>query len=149
MTRTWSGEAMTISTFAEIKSALVTTIQANISTQIFEYMNVPDVAQVPAVVVKPLSALYVVNMGQDATYEFQLYILTSRRDTDIGQQDLDALVSHYGPDSIPRAINAHEELGLEGVTALCYGMDGYGGSFQAAQIPHIGAILKVRVEADP
>jgi hypothetical protein len=82
-------------------------------------------------------------MGGDATYEFQMYVLTSRRDTDTAQDDLDALVSHYGPNSIPRAINDHDELGIDGVSALCYAMDGYGGQYSTAQVPHVGAILKV------
>lgn len=140
---------MTVPTFAEIRQALVTTVQANIEMEIFEYAKVPDVNQCPAIIVKPLSAKYVVNMGQDATYEMQLVVLCSRRDTDTGQDDLDAFVSHYGPNSIPRAINAHPGLGIDGVDALCYSMDSYGGEYATAKIPHVGAILKVRVEADP
>lgn len=142
---------MTTPTLAEIRAAIVTTAQANIEMELFEYAKVPDVAQVPAIIVMPLSAKYVVNMGDDATWEFKVYILTSRRDTDTGQDDLDELISHYGPNSIPKAINSNEGgLGLDGaVTALCYAMDGYGGTFQSAKIDHVGAILKVRVEADP
>lgn len=140
---------MMVPTLAEVREALVATIRDNIEIEIFEYHNVPDVTQLPAIVARPLSAKYVVNMGSDATYEFQLYVLTSRRDTDTAQDDLDALVSHYGPNSVPRAINGNDELGIDGVSALCYAMDGYGGQYQTAKIPHIGAILKVRVEADP
>lgn len=140
---------MTVPTLAEVRDALVTTIKDNVEVELFEYKNVPDVAQLPAVVDRPLSAKYVVNMGGDATYEFQLYVLCSRRDTDTAQDELDALVSHYGPNSIPRAINDHDDLGIDGVTALCYAMDAYGGHYSTAQIPHVGAILKVRVEADP
>lgn len=140
---------MTVPTLAEVRQALVSTVVDGVAIELFEYHNVPDVAQLPAIVARPLSAKYVVNMGQDATYEFLLYVLTSRRDTDTAQDDLDALVSHYGPNSIPRAINGSDELGIEGVSALCYAMEGYGGQYQTAQIPHIGAILKVRVEADP
>lgn len=141
---------MTSPTLAEIRAALVETIKDNLVVEIFEYANVPDVAQLPAVVVRPMSANYVVNMGDDATYNFQVYVLTSRRETGVAQDDLDALVSHYGPNSIPLAINNNMELGLGGaVTALCMGMDGYGGQYTTAQIQHVGAILKVRVEADP
>lgn len=141
---------MTVPTFAEIRTALVHTIQANVEKELFEYAKVPDVSQVPAIIAKPLSANYVVNMGGDATYEFQLIVMCSRRDTDVGQQDLDELVSHHGPNSIPAAINSNEDLGLDdSVTALCYAMDSYGGEYSVAKVPHIGAILKVRVEADP
>lgn len=140
---------MTVPTLAEIRAALVATAQAGIQIEIFEYANVPDVVQLPAVVVRPMSANYVVNMGDDATYQFQIYVLTSRRDTDTAQDDLDELVSHFGPNSIPLAINGNDELGLDGVSALCYAMEGYGGQYSTAQVPHVGAILKVRVEADP
>jgi hypothetical protein len=136
-------------TLAQIRQAIVTTVQANITSEVVEYANVPDVVQCPAIVVRPLSAKYIVNMGDDATYEFQVFVLCSRRDTDTSQEDLDAFVSHYGPDSVPSAINDNMDLGIEGAQALCYAMDGYGGKFQSAQIPHVGAILKVRVEADP
>ena len=140
---------VTIPTFAEIRQALVTTVASNVDMELFEYPKVADVTQCPAIVTKPLSAKYMVNMGQDATYEIQFVVLCSRRDTVTGQDDLDALVSHYGPNSIPRAINDHGDLGIDGVTAICYAMDAYGGEYAVAKIPHVGAILKVRVEADP
>lgn len=140
---------MTVPTLAEIREAIVATAQAGIQAEVFEYNNVPDVTQLPAVVVRPLSCKYVVDMGKNATYEFQLYVLTSRRDTDTAQDDLDGFVSHYGTNSIPRAINDNDDLGIDGVSALCYAMDGYGGQYSSAQIQHVGAILKIRVEADP
>jgi len=137
-------------TFAELREALVDTVRSNISSEVYPYKNVPDVTQTPAIIAKPLSSKYVVNMGDDATFEFQLIVLVSRNDTDRGQTELDKFVSHVGPDSVSYAINHNEDLGLGGgVTALCYAMDGYGGSFDTAKIPHVGAILKVRVEADP
>lgn len=140
---------MTVPTFAEIREALATTIRDHVAVEINEYARVPDVVQVPAVVIKPLSAKYIVNMGEDATFEFQILVLCGRSDTDSGQQDLDEFVSHYGPNSIPHALRSNPEIGLDGVDATCYAMDGYGGEWSAAKVPHVGAILKVRVEADP
>jgi hypothetical protein len=140
---------MTVPTFGEIREALATTIKNGVTSEINEYARVPDVTQVPAVVVKPLSAKYIVNMSEDATFEFQILVLCGRSDTDAGQQDLDAFVSHYGPDSIPHALRSNPDIGLDGVDVTCYAMDGYGGEWSAAKVPHVGAILKVRVEADP
>lgn len=137
-------------TLAEVRQAIIDTVKANIASEIYGYRNIPDATQTPAIVVRPLSSKYVVNMGDDATYEFQVAVLVSRNDTDRGQTELDKFVSHFGPDSIPHAINHNEDLGLtDRVSALCYAMEGYGGSYDANKVPHIGAILKVRVEADP
>jgi hypothetical protein len=137
-------------TLAEIRQALVDTVKANIASEVYAYKNIPDATQTPAIISRPLSSKYVVNMGEDATYEFQLVVLVSRNDTDRGQTELDKFVSHFGPDSISHAINHNSDLGLgDAVTALCYAMDGYGGSYDTNKVPHIGAILKVRVEADP
>lgn len=140
---------MTAPTFAEIRKAITDTIEAGIQTEIYVYPKVPDVVQCPAVVVSPTGADYVVNMGLDSKYEFDLFILVTHSNAEVAQDQLDGFVDGAGPDSMRRALYQTPALGLSNIDAMCYAMTKYGGSFVAAQVQHIGAVLKVRVEADP
>lgn len=135
--------------FAQIRKAIADTIEAGCETEIYCYNNIPDMNHVPALIVKPLSGNYLVSFGVDAHYEFQLFVLVGRQDADVAQDLLDSFVNHFGTDSIPAIIRSSPTLGLEGVQADVYQMTSYGGEFPNAKIPHIGAILKCRVEADP
>lgn len=137
-----------MATFAQIRAGLVGTIEDYCETEMFIYDKVPDKPECPALVVKPLSGDFTVTMSLDAKFEFQLFILVRRTDAETAQEQLDAFVSHFGPDSIREALWKKPGLGLENVDATCYAMTSYGGEFQAAKVPHMGAILKVRVECD-
>jgi hypothetical protein len=137
-----------MATFAQIREALVETIEAGIETEIFIYDKVPDNPHCPALIVKPLSADYTVTFSLDAKYEFQLFMIVSRKDSQSGQEQLDDFVSHFGPNSVRQAVWDKPDLGLQNVDALVYGMTSYGGEFQAAKIPHVGAIFKVSVQCD-
>lgn len=134
--------------FAQIRQALVATIEDHCETEMFIYDKVPENPHTPALVVKPLSADYTVTFALDAKYEFQLYMLVRRTDGETAQEQLDGFVSHFGPDSIRQAVWDKPTLGLQNVDALVYAMTSYGGQFEAAKIPHMGAIIKVRVECD-
>ena len=137
-----------MATFAQIRAALVETIEAYCETEMFIYDKVPEKPETPALIVKPLSADFTMTMSLDAKYEFQLFMLVRRTDSETAQEQLDAFVSHFGPDSVREAIWNTPGLGLQNVDALCYAMTSYGGEFQAAKVPHIGAILKIRIQCD-
>ncbi len=136
-------------TFAEIRAAIAKTIADGLTVEIFEYAKVPDVNQVPALIVKPLSAQYLVNFGTDATYEFDLYVLVARQEAEVSQDLLDQFVDLAGENSIPAIIRANPTLGLDGLDVSITKMVGYGGAFENAKVPHMGAIFKCHVEADP
>lgn len=135
-------------TLSEVKAALVATIQANISTEVYVYNDIADVVELPAIMVMPLSMQYMVSAGQSSAPELYIYVLCPRSDTEAGQDMLDGFIANSGPDSIPWAVNTHDELGI-GVRATVYAMHGYGGSFVVAGVPHVGAILKCAVLLDP
>ena len=138
-----------MATFAQVRAALVNTIENGVESEIYSYDYVPDVTNCPAIVAKPLSANFTESFSLDAKFEFQLFVLVSRRgDPSLGQSELDGFVSHCGPDSIRQVLFENPSLGLENVDAFAYAMDGYGGQFTSAQIPHVGAIVKIRVEVD-
>jgi hypothetical protein len=137
-----------VATFAQLRQALVDTIEEGCETEIFVYEKVPDVNQCPALIVKPLSGDYTMTFSLDARFEFQLFFLVNRQDAEVAQEQLDGFVSHFGPDSVRQAIWDKPTLGLQNVDALIYAMTSYGGEFQNAKIPHIGVIFKCRVECD-
>lgn len=113
------------------------------------YREVEDVVETPAVVALPRKADFAGAMqrGLD-TWEFDLYVLVSRRDGGYAQQELDQYITGDGPRSIRQALYDHPTLGLPDTDAFVKGVEGYGGNFQVARIQHVGAILKVTVRTD-
>ena len=82
-------------------------------------------------------------------WDFNVYVLTSRSvDSAYGQELLDKLVSGAGEDSIRQILFENADLGLDSTDAQCYALKGYGGSFDWAKVPHVGAVLKVTVRTD-
>ena len=134
----------------EIRDAFNTTIKTKSALQFSVYSMVEDIVQTPCVLIEPVAADFEGAMNEGMhTWDFNLFVLTanssSRAD---GQRLLDKLIS--GPDSIPMILHKHADLGLaDGTDAQCYMLKGYGGSFDWAKIPHVGAVLKVRVLTDP
>lgn len=136
-------------TLSQLKTAVAATVQANVATELYAYDTIQDVAQLPAIMVLPDSTNYMVSAGNSSAPLLYIYVLCPRNDTSAGQAMLDGFVADSGPDSIPRAVNDHGDLGLSNCVATVYSMHGYGGSFVAAGIPHVGAILKCAVLLDP
>lgn len=127
------------------------TIDNHTSMELFTYALVEDMGNLPAVIIEPVEADFqeAMQRGMD-TWDFNIYVLTSRAaNSETGQAVLDQLVSGAGPNSIREILHEHSELGLgESTDATVYKLLGYGGSFTWAKVPHVGAVLKVRVRTD-
>lgn len=133
-----------------IRNALATTINNHTQSTIFVYADAEDVAELPGLIVMPSNADYeeTMNRGTDCWW-FNVYVVCSRNDAKTGQAQLDGFLTGAGPDSIREIIWQHGDIGLtDGTEAMVMKMMGYGGTFSDAQIPLVGAILKVRVYTD-
>lgn len=140
---------MAAPTLGEIRDA----IKATISTAVPEltvYPKVPDRVNLPCVIIMPTAATYGFSVSDpDDTWPFDLYVLTSRGDTGLGQNALDAYISSGGPTSLREVIQRFSNLGIAGaeasVRAHIAAMGNYGGQFEAAGINHVGATLQLLV----
>lgn len=133
-----------MSTVGEVRTALGSTIRAAIP-ELNVYNKVPDVTQVPAVVIRPGKCDYVVGGGACQDWAYELYVLVARTDTVIKQDQLDEYISATGANSVVAAIRATPGLGLSDVDAVVTEMKSYGGSWDAARISHLGAQLNLRI----
>lgn len=128
-----------------IRAAVKTTLEAAIPT-LRVYDRVPGIALVPAAVVEPVSADFLVAMGRGTdTWDFNLYVLVSDSEETLGQAHLDEYVSGAGAKSIRAAVFAARTLGLSSTDAHISAMTSYGGQFESADIAHIGATLRLTV----
>lgn len=131
-------------TIRTVRTAIADTVGAAIPGLIC-YRTVADVVQVPAMVVRPEKCDYVVGMGTCQQWVFRLYVLVPHTETNANQDQLDAYLSTSGTNSIPAAVRANPSFGVPGVDGLLTEMTGYGGTWDAAKVPHIGAQLTLRV----
>jgi hypothetical protein len=72
-------------------------------------------------------------------------VLAPSGDNDVGQDILDDYVTGAGDKSIRQAVFNNRTLGLSNVDAHVSGMTDYGGSFEAVDVDHIGARLRLVV----
>lgn len=139
-----------MSSVAAIRAAIATTILAGVADPLFVYDTVPDLSQLPAVIVEPATADYVTTIGAGMDeWNFNVFVMCSRAVPGIGQNQLDDYVAGWGPNSIRRIVFQTPDLGLGDSDATVTGMKGYGGSWEIAKVEHVGAILRVRVYTDP
>lgn len=132
-----------MSSVKQIRSAVKSTLETAIP-DLFAYNNVPEVTNVPAAVVEPATADFLVAMGRGAdTWEFEVTVLVSYADADVAQDQLDDYVNGAGDKSIRQAIFANRSLGLPDVTAHIAGMSDYGATYQVGDIDYLGAILRL------
>lgn len=128
-----------------IRDAIKTTLESAIEG-LTVYDTVPEVSNLPAAVVVPLSANFVVAMGRGAdTWTFELPVLVSYTDADIAQDSLDDFVTGAGAKSIRQVVFQNKGLGLDDVDAHISGMSDYGTAFTMADVQHIGAKLQLTV----
>lgn len=142
-----------MASLAEIRSALRTTLSEAIP-RLNVYAEVPDVSQLPAVVVLPAAASVsglacdfngAFGRGLD-TWHLDLYILVARTEAVLAQKALDQYVTGTGAKSIRRIVYESPDLGLlDGTDAHAEGIHMYGGEFQTAKIPHVGAVVRLTV----
>lgn len=128
-----------------IRDAIKTTVGAAVAT-LHVYDTVPEVVNLPALVVMPAKSDFV-SMGRGVdSHTFQLYLLAaSGRDTDLAQDELDDFVTSFGSSSIRQAVWNTRTLGLANTDAHVSGMSQYGGRFETAQVEHVGAVLDLIV----
>lgn len=134
-----------MASLASIRTAVKATLETAI-TGLHVYDKVAGVVLVPAVVVEPVTADFLVAMGRGTdTWQFDLHVLVSEADETVGQAALDPYVSGAGSQSIRAAVFAARTLGLASTDAHVAAVTAYGGQFESAGIPHIGATLRLIV----
>lgn len=130
----------------DVRGAIKTTIEANIST-LHAYKYVPEAANVlPCVVIIPFTSDFAQAMGRGLDeWVFDLLVLVSASDDLVRQAELDSYVTGGGSSSIRQMIFNNRTLGLTSTDAYVSEMTEYGMRFPAAEIDHIGARLKLIV----
>ncbi|MGW6255415.1 hypothetical protein [Streptomyces sp. NPDC055085] len=116
--------------------------------ELHAYPQVVDHVTAPAVVVLPSHGDFdeAFQQGNDA-WSFNLLVLVPRADDVTAQNMLDSLVSKTGPNSIRHALYVTADLGLGDVDTFVSALKGYGAEYNVVKVPHLGAILKVTVQA--
>lgn len=128
-----------------IRAAAKTTIETRIPS-LTGYPTVPEAAQVPSFVIEPVLADFLVAMGRGTdTWNFDLHVLVASADAGIGQDELDDYVTGAGGKSIRQVVFNNRTLGLASTDAHIAQLVAYGGQFESAGIPHIGATLRLVV----
>lgn len=135
----------------QIRDAIKLTLEARIAG-LFVYDTVPSVTLLPAVVALPRAGDFEASMGPgvDDTYGFDLHVLCSAAVDELGQDDLDALVSGAGPRSIRQVVYESRDhrsdiLGLRNCKGRVTGWSRYAKGFESAGIEHIGAVVRLEV----
>lgn len=127
-----------------IRIALRNLIKTGIP-ELVVYDTIPEVAQMPALVICPESCDFTKAMrrGHDE-YQFELFVLVARTETEVAQNRLDQYITGAGAKSIRQLIYGADGF-LEGTSGIVTGMKGYGGSFSNAGLDHVGAMLTLTV----
>lgn len=129
-----------------IRLAVKSTLETHLP-ELIGYRTVPEAAQVPSFVVEPVPpADFLVAMGRGTdTWNFDIHVLVSSADAGLGQDELDDYVTGAGPKSIRQVVFNNRTLGLANTDAHVAQLIAYGGQFESAGIPHIGATLRLAV----
>jgi hypothetical protein len=104
-----------MSELADIRRAIATTLAAVPNLRIYD--QVPDAPQPPCAIVIPETIRYGQLFSGEANYRIVLQVMTSAVNTSAGQEQLDALISPTGPNSIARVLD--DRPTLDGTVALC------------------------------
>lgn len=140
-----------MTTLNEIEVAIGRTIVGNMpDDSIYEYAEVPAVAQFPAIVVMPAprdSADFKGSFGHGmTTWTLDVIVLVRSGAYDATQEVLADLIDPANPTSVPRALQSDETLGLgNDVDCNVDGIRLYGVKPENANIPSLGAVIKVTV----
>lgn len=134
-----------MASLSDIRDELKSVIVAGVP-DLIGYDTVPDVVQVPAIVICPEDADFSGAMARGLdTWIFHLYVLVGRTETREAQESLDRYISGDGPASIRRVLFGVDPLTPDGTQVFVTGVKGYGGAFQTALVPHVGAILTLKI----
>lgn len=139
-----------MASLAELRTGVKTTLVAALGGGTEVYDTIPGQPVLPCVCVVPDSANFVVSMAKGTdTWQFDLIVLVPSGENKVGQSRLDPYVTGAGALSIRQAIYAANTptlgLGLANTNAHVSGMTDYGGSFEAVDVDHIGAKLRLVV----
>jgi len=138
-----------MASITEVRNAIKATLEAAIPG-LTVHARMSGVANVPAVVVRPVEADFEVAMrkGLD-TWTYTLIVLTSRADEVASQDKLDEYVDGGGERSIRTAIFNNKTLGLANTDAHVSGMSDYNGQHAVGPITYAGAELRLVVHTKP
>lgn len=134
-----------MSTLAEIRTALKTTVEAGVSNFIL-YERAADVTQAPSGILVLKNGLMEHGFGGNCVkWNFDIVVLAQRNDITLAQAKVDALIDKGAAGSIPRVIEATPMLGLSDVSAHIEKMDEYGKEITAQGVNYLGASLALQV----
>jgi hypothetical protein len=135
-----------MATLEAIRTAVAATLTAALGAGTELYDRIPGQPVLPCVCVVPDSANFDVAMGRGTdTWQLDLVVLVPSGDSEVGQSRLDPYVTGAGSLSIRQAIFNTRDLGLSNTDAHVSAMSDYGGSFEAVDVDHIGARLRLVV----
>lgn len=135
-----------MASFAELRQA-IKTILAGALEDVHLYDQVPETANLPAIVVQPADATFPFTAARaEDEWQFDLVVMTSFGDAGLAQDQLDVFLSGSGPKSIRQIFMLNKQLGRDDVlAAYVAGMSDYGANFTMAAVENIGCKLRVVV----
>lgn len=138
-----------MATVAEVRAAIKTVLEAAI-TGLHVHDKMVGVANVPAVVVKPVEADYDQAMGRGLDkWEYDLLVLASKADELTSQERLDEMVDGGGTKSVRKAIFNNNTLNLANTNAHVSSMSNYDGRHTVGAFTYAGANLRLVVHTKP
>lgn len=138
-----------MATLAQIRTAVKTTVEANI-TGLKVYPRLPGSATSRALIVEPVAPFdFTVAMGRGTdVYQFNLVVVIANTDLDLAQQILDGYIDGGGADSVRKVIFNNRDLGLTDVDAHVSSLVAYG-SIDNAGYDNVSATLRLVVSTRP
>jgi hypothetical protein len=134
-----------MASLAEMRMAIGKTVR-DVLPELNVYANVPDVANVPALVIVPTNASFAkaFNAGFDE-WDFDLFLLVGIPEITQSQENLDKYITGGGPKSIREIFGNNPSMDGAVSDSIIITMDQYGGSYETAKMPHVGARLTLKV----
>lgn len=134
-------------TLKEIRKAVKATLD-NAIGDVAVYERVPSAVVLPAVLIVPAQADYLLVHGNAGTgWQFDLIVLVPTADETVAQDILDDFVDAHGPRSIVAAIHASPSLGRDDCSATVRQLAKYAISYTVGIDQHLGATLRLFVVA--
>lgn len=132
-----------MASLAQIRDAVRTVLVAA-DDRLNVYPRFSSQLVLPCVVIAPDDADYDQVFGRaHMTWNLNLYVLAQSTVNELGQYDIDEYIDIDGPRSIVKALYG-EDLELAGTQVHVASMSSYG-TFEAAGVEHIGAVLSLTV----
>lgn len=134
-----------MASLTEMRTAIAESIRS-VNPEMHTYKAAVDVAQVPALVVQPSESNFAISLGAGIDeWMFDLYVLVGIPDMGLAQDQLDLYIDGSGSKSIRKIIYGNPTLGDVVDDSMVMAMKDYGGQWETAGIPHIGARLILKV----